>query len=210
MRVEQSEQGRPKVARRYGGVVCRENPWIVQGRVEGQIVGTRKRKHSASEDLMVFSKGSGEVLEGGAAGFWTTEIVDSTQFVKLFVAGVRALRALSSAGAKVFEILYREVQKNKDQEKVFLNFEFVDQAITPISEAVYYRGLNNLVEKEFIAPSPATNLFWINPSYLWNGDRLVFAQDYILEGSREAEKHRARLLTQGQKALPFGEAGEVV
>jgi hypothetical protein len=163
----------------------------------------KHRVHHKSDDVMVFSKTTGEVAEAQAAGFWTTEVKDATQFVKLFVGGVKALGELSSAGTKVFEILYREVQKHKDKTSVLLNFSYVDQDVTPISESLYYRGLNELVTKEFIAPSLATNLFWINPSFMWNGDRLVFARDYILEGTAAAAKHRARIAGREQRVLPF-------
>ena len=44
---------------------------------------------------------SGEVV--APAGFWQTQEVDKTQFVKLYVNGVKAFRELTAAGAKCLQ-----------------------------------------------------------------------------------------------------------
>lgn len=131
---------------------------------------------------MVVSEQSGEIV--APAGFWHTEEVDKTQFVKLYVNGVKAFKELTSAGTKVFELLYLGLQKNIGKDQIYLSFPSIDQAASPISEATFYRGMRELVDKGFIAESVETNIYFVNPDYLWNGDRLAFVKDYRLKKTR--------------------------
>lgn len=143
--------------------------------------GIRKITDKAgSSRMMVVDPGSGEIMQK-PAGFWYGQEVDKTQFVKLYINGVRAFKELTGAGTKVFELLYLEVQKQIGKDRVFLSFVEVDQTITPMSKATYQRGLKELAEKGFIAPSTTQGWFFINPDYMFNGDRLAFVQEYRLK-----------------------------
>jgi len=185
-----------------------ENPFVESGRCDGQVVVVKKQ-HTKSQSLMAFSRGTGEVVDQVAtAGFWTETLVDATQFVKLFVGGVRALKDLSPAGTRVFEVLYREVQQNRDALSVSLHFDMADQLTNPMSLATFKRGLKELVAKGFLAASKRTNIYWLNPAYIWNGDRLVIGASYIMQGTKAADGYRARMAEQmNGPALPFEDLG---
>ena len=63
------------------------------------------------------------------------------------------------------------------KDKIYLNFTTIDKDKIKISKTTFYDGLNELVDKKFLAPvADATHWFWLNPDYLWNGDRLTFVQ----------------------------------
>ena len=47
-----------------------------------------------------------------------------------------------------------------------------------MSEATYTRGMRELTEKGFIAATTVQGLYWLNPSFVWNGDRLAFVKEY--------------------------------
>ena len=136
-----------------------------------------KKVFSKSRDKMMVSRGSGEV-SAEVAGFWEAHEVDATQFVKLFISGVKALKDLTQAGARVFEVLYLKVQAEPGKDLVSMGFWMVDQNITPLSERTYARGMGELLAKEFIAATPNAGLYWLNPSFVWNGDRLAFVKEY--------------------------------
>ena len=34
------------------------------------------------------------------------------------------------------------------------------------------------MDKGFIAPAVGTGWYWLNPDYMWNGDRLAFVKEY--------------------------------
>jgi len=146
-----------------------------------------KRITNKTGDMMLINKDDSSVV-GEAAGFYTTTEIDATQFVKLFVQGVRALTELTSAGTKLFEILYTKMQSMPNCDRIELAFWTIDQKITPISERTHSRGMSELIAKGFIAATPSNGFYWINPSFMWNGDRLSFRNDYIKKDTKPLKK----------------------
>ena len=135
----------------------------------------------------------GEIVTN-VAGFWEAEEVDATKFVKLFVKGVKALKELTGAGTKVFEVLYLRVQENIGKDQVYMAFAAVDQALTPMSVSTYKRGMAELIEKGFIAATPMQGVFWLNPSFVWNGDRLAFVKEYHKASAKKTIERDTRTL----------------
>lgn len=146
--------------------------------VSTAIVSTKTRRVTNKKgDMMVVSTETKEIV-APMAGFWHSEEVDNTKFVKLYINGVRAFRDLTNSGTKVFELLYMEVQKNIGKDVIWLNFVEVDQSITPMSQSTFMRGMRELIEKGFLAESTVPSKYFLNPDYLWNGDRLAFVKEY--------------------------------
>lgn len=133
-------------------------------------------------DMMLISNG-GEI-QSQIAGFWEAKQVDATKFVKLFVNGVKALAELTSAGTRVFELLYLEMQKTPNKDTVYLSFTGLDKNEKTISRSTFTRGISELVEKQFIASMPAVGWYWVNPDFVWNGDRLRFVQEYTKDSNK--------------------------
>ena len=148
--------------------------------------GVRRISNSDGNRMLVVSEKSGEIM--APAGFWHAQQVDKTEFVKLFVNGVKALAELTSAGTRVFEVLYLRVQKAIGKDQVWLTFPSLDQKATNMSEATFYRGMGELLKKSFIAESTTPGLYFLNPDYLWNGDRLAFVKEYTLQAEEGQEK----------------------
>jgi hypothetical protein len=146
---------------------------------------------------MMLVSNEGELVSN-VAGFWQMEEVDSTKFVKLFVNGVKALAELTNAGAKVFELLYTEMQKKPNEDSVYLSFTGIDKNAKSLSRSTFTRGISELIEKKFIASMPAVGWYWINPDFVWNGDRLRFVQEYRKKGSMT---HQEELEARGQQRL---------
>ncbi len=155
---------------RRGVAIYEANPFMPEVQTKTRRVTNRRG------DMMLISN-EGEVVSN-VAGFWEAEEVDSTKFVKLFVKGVKALKELTGAGTKLFEVLYIRVQENIGKDQVMMAFAAVDQALTPMSEATYTRGMRELIAKGFIAATPVQGVYWLNPSFVWNGDRLAFVKEY--------------------------------
>jgi hypothetical protein len=156
---------------RRGVALYDKNPFMMD-------VSTKTRRVTNKRgDMMLVNSGTGEI-HSNIAGFWESEEVDSTKFVKLFVQGVKALKELTGAGTKVFEVLYLRVQEAIGKDQIYMAFSSVDQALTPMSHSTYKRGLSELIEKGFIAATPSQGLYWLNPSFVWNGDRLAFVKEF--------------------------------
>lgn len=154
-----------------------------------------KRVTNKRGDMTLINKSTGEI-QTEIAGFWEAKTVDSTQFVKLYVKGVKALTELTNSGTKVFEVLYRLMQdKAIEKDKIYLSFNIVDQDLTPISEATFYRGLKELINKDFIASCDEVCWYWINPDFIFNGDRMAFVKEYrraLTLEEKEAQKRQLR------------------
>jgi len=88
----------------------------------------------------------------------------------------------------MLELLYLEMQQNIGKDQAHLSFAAIDQTMHPISEATFYRGMKELVEKGFLAESMSTGLYFVNPDYLWNGDRLAFVKEYRLKRTRGSKQ----------------------
>lgn len=162
--------------------------------------GIKRISNKDGNRMLVVNEGTGEIMS--PAGFWQAQEVDKTQFVKLFVNGVRALKELSGAGTKVFEILYLRVQEGIGKERVFLTFPSLDQELTPLGETTFYRGMKELLDKDFIAESEAPGLYFLNMDYMWNGDRLAFVKEFRIKGSKQNDQqHRDLLESEGQQRL---------
>ena len=171
---------------RRGVAIYDANPFMMEMQTKTRRV-TNKRG-----DMMLVSN-EGEIVTN-VAGFWEAEEVDATKFVKLFVKGVKALKELTGAGTKVFEVLYLRVQENIGKDQVYMAFAAVDQALTPMSVSTYKRGMAELIEKGFIAATPMQGVFWLNPSFVWNGDRLAFVKEYRKASAKKAIKRDTRTL----------------
>jgi hypothetical protein len=140
--------------------------------------------------MMLVQSETGEML-APVAGFWEAEEVDSTKFIKLFVNGVKALKELTGAGTKVFEILYLAIQEQaigKDQ--VMMSFSLINQKLTPCSSATYNRGMKELLAKKFLAATKTQGVFWLNPDFVFNGDRLAFVKEYRKTERKKLETER--------------------
>lgn len=160
-----------KVKTRRGVALYEKNPFMLNMSTHTRRI-TNKRG-----DMMLVNSNTGEI-QSQVAGFWEGEEVDSTKFVKLFVKGVKALKELTAPGTKVFEVLYLQVQESIGSDRVLMAWTEIDQALTPMSESTYMRGMRELIEKEFIAATPTQGMYWLNPSFVWNGDRLAFVKEY--------------------------------
>lgn len=158
---------------RRGVALYENNPFLAQAAVQTKT----RRVTNKRGDMMLVSSETGEI-KAPIAGFWEAEEVDSTKFIKLFVNGVKALAELSNAGTRVFELLYIEMQNNIGKDQIYLSYSGLDKNLKSISRSTFSRGLAELIEKKFIAAMPAVGWYWVNPDFIWNGDRLAFVKEF--------------------------------
>jgi len=156
---------------RRGVILYKENPFFLELKTKAKKI-TNKRG-----DMYLVSQDTNEI-QSEVAGFWEVKEVDNAKFIKLFVKGVKALSDLTNAGARVFELLYYVMQNNLNKDKVYLSYTLFDEENINISETTFRRGLSELIKKNFLASTPAVGWYWINPNFIWNGDRLAFIKAY--------------------------------
>lgn len=164
------------------------NPFVASASCNTKI-GTKRISNKTGDKLMIVSQETGEIM--APAGFHEVLEVDKTQFVKLFKNGVKAFTGLSSAGAKVFSVLYDEMQKSHSQDFVYLSFHLLEQT-EGIKEATFYRGMKELLKLNFIAESLVPYKYFVNPDYLWNGDRLAFIKEFRLKSTTKIKDDKTK------------------
>jgi hypothetical protein len=147
-----------------------------------QIMGTKR--------TYMVSQNTGEILGEGAFGFVEEREVDSEQFVKVYLDGIKQYAQLSKAGAMLFEYLYYEISGSsaKDRDTVILNYRLVQRWKSNLARRTYTRGLSEMLDKEFIFKSLAADMYYVNVRYMFNGDRMVLVKAYRRKGTTQQQE----------------------
>lgn len=141
-------------------------------------IGARRLTNKAGDKCMIVSE-SGEIL--APAGFHEIIEVDKTQFVKLYIGGVSAFNDLSTAGSRVFKMVYSYILNNPNTDEIILH----PKKVKSIPKTTFERGLTELLSKEILYRSVQPYVFFLNINYMFNGDRLALVKDYRLKASVE-------------------------
>lgn len=138
----------------------------------------------------------------------TFKRVDGQQFVKLFTANIGLTFDLSAAGIKAFGVLLWVVQNRAlSKDEVYLDSfaleDFLEyHAATgeqplKLSLATFKRGINEMEKAQIVAKTMRQGCYFINPNFVFNGDRIAFTT--VIERKRATEQER--LEAQGQQRL---------
>lgn len=165
----------------------KQNPWtkeLVHTMKKGvKITGFASAQHS-----LVNTK-TGETSDAGAV-IGTKRTVDKEEFVKFFGAGLVEAFSLSKTAKDVFlTILHAYIEKNTTTGKpdqIFLTYIMAKEELGyNKSRSTFTSGINELCFKEFMAPTEnREGFYWLNPNLFYKGDRMVIANEYIVEGSK--------------------------
>jgi hypothetical protein len=103
--------------------------------------------------------------------------VDKEEFVKVFKNQLKLIFDLTKTAQKVLGYFIENLGMNKD-------FVIFDRTKAKISSSLYsdssiYQGLSELIQKSVIAKSKLSQIYFINPAILFNGDRLIVINAWI-------------------------------
>lgn len=127
---------------------------------------------------------TGEVSNVNA--IYQRKIVDSERFAKIYLDGLAKTFDLTKTAQRVFQSILKLCEKDTDS--IWLNFMTISKCDENLPEATFYRGLKELLEKDFLAYSDIPNKFWINVHLFFNGDRVKFITEYVKEGPKQTER----------------------
>ncbi len=153
------------------------NPLVEPTTVE---IKRRYVQSGRSQDLV--NPDTGEVH--GMSVIRIVEEKDDAEFVKVFRDGVIAAYTLRGASAKVFQAVLDAYQRTKmtggfaDSVRLFWFDGGLDGHAIGMSESTFRRGLKELLKKRFLAPQ-SPDLYWVNPSLFFKGDRVKFVKEYV-------------------------------
>lgn len=140
-------------------------------------------------NFAMVSRETGE--DFGNIAFGKRVVVDKTNFLKFYAAGVKMFLNLKNPGVKVFMLIYDMLMDNKNYQtdKIELVYEILEENIqAQIKRSTFYRGINELIEANFLAPSYIDGIYWINCDYVFRGDRLTLVNEYLTQERLEHEQ----------------------
>jgi len=177
----QNEPESPTQLTRRGKPVYESNPSVV-GRFPVRMSPQKLQRGSSA---YMIAPDTGEVISAGTFGFVEEKEIDSEQFVKVYLDGIRQYGQLSKSGALLFELVYREISgmAGKDRDTVTLNYMLANRWKPDLTRRTYERGLNELLDKNFLFRSMAADVYFVNVRFMFNGDRMVIVKAYRRKGS---------------------------
>lgn len=120
-------------------------------------------------------------LTGNALGTHvkTYKKADSSKFVKTFAENIAMTFELGPAGLKALNVLIFTIQNSgTDKDKVSLDKycleEFLSYSGQKLSSTTFTRGIKELTAAHIIARCLKQGDYFINPNFIFNGDRAEF------------------------------------
>lgn len=138
------------------------------------------------------------------------QLVDADKFVKVFAGQLSIFFSLSKPSMKMLEPMLDAISDHRVANTDHVYFIYPDVVSyyerlgqQAPSETSFYRALNEMVGKEFIAPSArGRGWYFFNPAIFFNGDRVRFVTEI-----RKRKSKSESLEAAGQKRLDF-DSGE--
>ncbi len=102
---------------------------------------------------------------------------DKDEFVKIYAKNIKEAYGLSVMAMKVFGYIADNLKKNHGEIYLFIPeaMKWCEyQTTVPI-----YKGLAELVSSRIIAMSERPNIWYVNPNFMFNGDRFTIVRDFM-------------------------------
>lgn len=163
-----------------------ENPWLEKAALQ-TVMGTRVITAEGDGDTkLIISRETGEIQ--GLTGFYTRINTDKTHFLKLYADGIRTLTGLSTAGMKTFMLVCEKVTSKKGfgKDTIVLNYDMLtEEEQKNLGRRTFQRGITDLIKHEFIAESLQSGVYFVNPTFIFNGDRLALVKEYVMHNEHK-------------------------
>lgn len=171
--------------------------------VEGMVVPIRDKQVRMSrmgqaDNVNVVNSDTGEHMGTHVTAF---KKVDSAQFVKLFTQNIALTFDLKSAGIKALTVVMWVLQSKAIQrDLVPLDKLVLDDFVAShgdrkpplrLSQPTLWRGLAELEKAKIIAKHLRPGWYYINPNFVFNGDRVAFTT--VIERQSESEERQNEL-----------------
>lgn len=128
--------------------------------------------------------------DDGEWSFCYRQEIDTNEFVKLYAEGLSEIMDLTSAGTKVFKIIYGQLYgaKGQDKTQIILNYAMLSEKDRKkCAESTFQRGIKDCIKHRLIAQSVIPSIYFVNPSYIYNGSRIALVKAYVNKEREEAE-----------------------
>jgi len=140
----------------------------------------------ASDKFLKFDNAEAYIVENDrhvSARLAFTQKVDKDEFIKVFRSRLRDIARLSKTASSVLVYIMDNVPQDKGY-VVIDNMSVMEYCGFKTRKSVR-EGVVELLEKNFLTRSTVPKKFWINPLVLFNGNRITYAKEYILDEADE-------------------------
>jgi len=183
MSIEKKSKGYPKANR---------NPFIEKMNLK---YSTKKASYSINDrNISIVDEKNGDRLSE-VTQISQTYKVDKAKFTKIYHSALRNIFLLKTAGMRLLLTVLDQIQNSPSSDEISLAYVLVKE---DMSISMYTRGVRELFEAEIIYPTIITNRWYINPSIIFNGDRIVLTQRYELDNSNETIDMDSGEILQGE------------
>ena len=117
--------------------------------------------------------------------FSAKQVVDKDQFIKIYINALPVLSDLKNSSKLLFQYILGLVNEEIGKDRVYVSYQdYLDKSekfplMAKLSKATFFRAINELLTKEVLFKSNLTSIYFINISYVFNGDRLRFINEYV-------------------------------
>lgn len=146
------------------------------------ITANKKQGESASVgNFNVVDRETGEVLSDVKSNiiFRRKQYVDNQQFIKIYSKSLRDIFDLSYGALKVFFYFMHIMQNSKDSDLVWFDVNECQEFCKYKNHRPVYDNVTELVKKAIICKSDKPHRFWVNPQFVFNGNRIVVFNEFI-------------------------------
>lgn len=174
-----------------------ENPFVDN---LGSLSMAKKQEYLYQNGRVVVNTDTGEVED--VLGVARVRFVEDEEFVKVYRAQLQAWFELAAAGQRVAEFVlhqmsFRAIGKGEVM-LTFYDYKKHFEGRKGGSKSTYMRGLQELADKGIVARARRSDDLWyINPSMAFNGDRARF----VTEFRRKKKSTQEQLEDEGQGRL---------
>jgi len=180
------------MTKRASVVRYKENPFLKDMDISTRKKQVRVRALGKDSDISILNHESGEI---SGTQIMTYKQVDDEEFVKLFAKNLALTFDLTAAGNKALFVLiwvvqYKAIEKDIVSLDKFTHEDFIEahsdsEKPLMLSMTTFTRGLNELEKAKIIAKARKPGDYFINPSFVFNGDRIAFTK--IIERKQQKE-----------------------
>jgi len=174
------------------------NPFVEDMVVPIRDKQVRMSRMGAADNVNVVNAETGEQMGTHVVAY---KRVDEAQFIKLFTQNVALTFDLKSAGIKVLTVVMWVLQtKGIQRDLVPLDKLVLDDFVAShndrkkplrLSQPTFWRGLAELEAAKIIAKHVRQGWYYINPNFVFNGDRVAFTT--MIEKRKNGEEDQAEL-----------------
>lgn len=178
---------------RRGHTLYETNPSIAD-KIPTRIV--QSKPNTKSETFMLLAPGTGEIVGKGAFAFVHEKEVDNEEFMKIYMDGLSTHGNLTRPGQRMLLYVFQAMSglKGKDKDKFEVNYEMAKKWQPTLGRQAYFNGMKDLLAKGFIFRSLATDVYFVNVRFMFNGDRIALVRSYRKRaGSNESKQRQNEL-----------------